>query len=105
MGRFINCFILVILKFKMATNDHIGSNGMVILHKMQSTAIGTVVDLIHCFNDLLLSMTREYDEIILVFDTYNGVSLKYATREARLQGHRVQCSTISTMKRASNILP
>ena len=26
MGRFINCFILVILKFKMATNDHIGSN-------------------------------------------------------------------------------
>ena len=61
-------------------------DGMVIVHKMQSTAIGTVVDLSHCFNDLLLSMTREYDEIILVFDTYNDVSLKYATREARLQG-------------------
>ena len=61
-------------------------DGMVILHKMQSTAIGTVVDLSHCFNDLLLSMTREYDEIILVFDTYKDVSLKYATREARLQG-------------------
>ena len=59
---------------------------MVILHKMQSTAIGTVVDLSHCFNDLLLSMTREYDEIILVIDTYKDVSLKYATREARLQG-------------------
>ena len=61
-------------------------DGMVILHKMQSTAIGTVVDLSHCFNDLLLSMTREYDEIILVFDTYKDVFLKFATREARLQG-------------------
>ena len=26
MGRFINCFILLFLKFKMATNDHIGSS-------------------------------------------------------------------------------
>ena len=33
-------------------------------------------------------MTRECDEIILVFDTYKDVSLKYATREARLQGQR-----------------
>ena len=41
-------------------------DGMVILHKMQSTALGIVVDLSHSFNDLLLSMTREYDEIILV---------------------------------------
>ena len=31
-------------------------------------------------------MTREYGEIIFVFDTYKDVSLKYATREARLQG-------------------
>ena len=45
-------------------------DGMVILHKMQSTALGIVVDLSHSINDLLLSMTREYDEIILVFDTY-----------------------------------
>ena len=36
-------------------------------------------------------MTREYDEIILVFDTYKDVSLKHATREARLQRqHPVQ---------------
>ena len=63
-------------------------DGMVIklLHKIQSTALGTVVDLSHRFNDLMLSMTREYDEIILVFDTYKDASLKYATREARLQG-------------------
>ena len=61
---------------------------MIILHKMQSTAIGTVVDLSHTFNYLLLSMTMEYDEIILVFDTYRDVCLKYTTREARLQGQR-----------------
>ena len=63
-------------------------DGMAILHKMQSTAIGTVVDLSHGFNYLLVSMSWEYDSIILVFDTYNDVSLKYATREARLQGQR-----------------
>ena len=32
-------------------------DGMVILHKMQSAALGIVVDLSHSFNDLLLSMT------------------------------------------------
>ena len=62
-------------------------DGMVMLHKMQSTALGTVVDLSHSFNDdMLLSMTREYDEIFLVFDTYKDVSLKYVIREAQLQG-------------------
>ena len=60
---------------------------MVILHQMQSTALGTVVDHSHSFNDLLLPMTREYDEIILVLDTYKY--LKYATtRAARLLGQR-----------------
>ena len=58
------------------------------LHKMQSTALGTVGDLRHVFNDLLVSMSWEYDAIILVFDTYKDVCLKYATREARLQGQR-----------------
>ena len=63
-------------------------DGMVILHKMQSTTLGIVVDLSYRFNGLLLSMNREYDEIILVLDTYKDVSLKYVTREARLQGQR-----------------
>ena len=54
-------------------------DGMVILHKMHSTALGTVVNLSHSFNCMLLSMTREYDEIIIVFDRYKDVSLKYAT--------------------------
>ena len=53
----------------------------VILHEVQSTALGTVVGLSHSFNDLLLSMTMEYYETILVFDTLKDVSLKYATRE------------------------
>ena len=39
----------------------------------------TVVDLSHSFNELLLSMTRNYDAAMLLFDT---------TREARLRGHR-----------------
>ena len=63
-------------------------DGMVTLHKMQSTGLGTVDDLSHNLNDLLLSMTREYVEIILVFDGYEDVYLKYATIEARLQGQR-----------------
>ena len=34
-------------------------------------------------------MTKDYGEIMLVIDTYcNNVSLKYATREVRLQGQR-----------------
>ena len=34
-------------------------------------------------------MTREYNEIMLVFDMYcKDVYLKYATREVRLQGQR-----------------
>ena len=33
-------------------------------------------------------MSWEYDAIILVFDTYKDVSLKYATGEARLEGQR-----------------
>ena len=61
---------------------------MAILHKMQSTALGTVDDLSHGFNGLLVSMSWEYDAIVLVFDTYKDVSLTYATREARLQGQR-----------------
>ena len=62
---------------------------IVILHKMKSNVLQTVVDLNHSFNELLLSMTRAYDEIILVCGTYcKDVSLKYATREMRLHGQR-----------------
>jgi len=33
-----------------------------------------------------LSLARDYDEIILVFDTYKADSLKSTTREKRRQG-------------------
>ena len=60
-------------------------DGIVVSHKMKSNALQTVVDLSHSFNELLFSITREYDEIMLVFESYGkDVSLKYATREARL---------------------
>ena len=52
-------------------------------------------------------MSWEYDAIILVFDTYKDMSLKYATRESRLQGqhpvqyqiHDERCIKHITMKR------
>ncbi|KAI4833348.1 hypothetical protein KUCAC02_016256 [Chaenocephalus aceratus] len=43
-----------------------------------------------CFNDRLMSLTRDYDEIILVFDTYRTDSLKSATRDKRRQGKAIQ---------------
>src|SRR6218665_3020897 len=43
-------------------------------------------DLSECFNDRLMSLIRDYDEIILVFDTYRDRSLKSATRNKRRQG-------------------
>ena len=46
----------------------------------------TVRDLSGCFNDRLMKMTQDYDEIILVFDTYRADSLKSATRDKRRQG-------------------
>lgn len=49
-------------------------DGMVLLQKMANkpATILTVKDLSECFNDRLMSLTRDYDEIILVFDTYTG---------------------------------
>lgn len=64
-------------------------DGMVLLQQMAKTAVTivTVQDLSQCFNDRLMCLTRDYDEIILVFDTYRDDSLKSATRAKRRQGH------------------
>jgi len=61
---------------------------MVLLQKMAAkpATIVTVKHLSECFNDRLMSLTRDYDEIILVFDTYRDDSLKNATRDKRRQG-------------------
>src|SRR6218665_1840829 len=44
---------------------------MVLLQQMtkKPATIVTVKDLSECFNNRLMSLTRDYDEIILVFDT------------------------------------
>src|SRR6218665_3292932 len=63
-------------------------DGMVLLQQMtkKPATIVTVKDLSECFNNRLMSLTRDYDEIILVFDTYIDYSLKSATRDKRRQG-------------------
>src|SRR6218665_2619998 len=63
-------------------------DGMVLLQKMakKPATIVTVKDISECLNDSLMSLTRDYDEIILVFDTYRDHSLKGATRDKRRQG-------------------
>lgn len=52
----------------------------------ETATLVTLKDLSSCFNDRLMQLTRDYDEIILVFDTYRADSLKSATREKRRQG-------------------
>jgi len=59
-------------------------DGMVLLQKMaKKPAIVTVKDLSECFNDRRKSLIRDYDEIIIVCDTYRDDSLKSATRDKR----------------------
>jgi len=48
--------------------------------------ITTVKDLGQHFNDKLMTLTAEFDEISLVFDTYKSDSLKQKTRARRRQG-------------------
>ena len=62
-------------------------DGMVIVRKLKKTsAIQTVKDLSQSFFGKLINLTREYDEILVVFDTYKSDSLKVTTRDRRLQG-------------------
>src|SRR6218665_411030 len=60
-------------------------DGMILLQQMtkKPATIVTVKNLSECFNNRLMSLTRDYDEIILVFDTYRDYSLKSATRDKR----------------------
>ena len=52
----------------------------------KTVTVVTVGDLSGCFNDRLMQIRQDYDEIILVFDTYRADSLKSATRDKRRQG-------------------
>ncbi|KAK5919141.1 hypothetical protein CgunFtcFv8_023060 [Champsocephalus gunnari] len=67
-------------------------DGMVLVQRLSKkpATVVTVKDLSGCFNDRLMSLIRDYDEIILVFDTYRTDSLKSATRDKRRQGKAIQ---------------
>ncbi|KAJ4946949.1 hypothetical protein JOQ06_008992, partial [Pogonophryne albipinna] len=67
-------------------------DGMVLVQRLSKkpSTVVTVKDLSGCFNDRLMSLTRDYDDIILVFDTYRTDSLKSATRDKRRQGKAIQ---------------
>ncbi|KAL7382044.1 hypothetical protein ABVT39_015833 [Epinephelus coioides] len=69
-------------------------DGMVLVQQlaMKQGTISTVKDLGQHFNDRLLMLTADFDEVILVFDTYKADSLKQKTREKRQQGKDpIQC--------------
>ena len=69
-------------------------DGMVFLQKLSKKAesIVTVLDLSAAFNESLIKVTRQFDEIIVVFDTYRTESLN-ATQEKK--GER-PCSVSNT---------
>jgi hypothetical protein len=60
-------------------------DGMVLIQKMakKPPTVVTVEDLSKYFNDKLISLTRDYDEVIVVFDTYKSDSLKNTTWKKR----------------------
>ena len=60
-------------------------DGMVVVQKLniKAATVKTVRDLSICYNDRLMDITRDYDEVIVVFDTYKHDSLKSKTRERR----------------------
>ena len=63
-------------------------DGMALVQRLtkKPATVVTVKDLSVFFNDRLMSLTHDYDEIVLVFDTYRADSLKSATREKRRHG-------------------
>ncbi len=62
-------------------------DGMVLVQQMtkKSGTFRTVKELSQHFNGRLLRLTEDFDEVILVFDTYKPDSLKQKTREKRRQ--------------------
>ena len=67
-------------------------DGMVLVQKLtkKPAMVVTVSDLSVCFNDRLMSLTRNFDEVILVFDTYKHDSLKSTRQKRRLGKDPVQ---------------
>lgn len=82
-------------------------DGMVLVQKMtkKTGTITTVKDLGQHFNDKLMTLTAEFDEIILVFDTfdtYKSDSLKQKTIEQDDDKAKIPSSTKSWMTPGSS---
>ena len=60
-------------------------NGMVIVQKqnIKAASVNTVKDLSVCFNAKLMAFARDFDEVIVFFDTHKADSLKRKTRQRR----------------------
>ena len=56
-------------------------DGMVLVQKLstRAAALETVKDVSVYFNDRLVDLTKDYDEVIVVFDTYRAGSLNKIT--------------------------
>ena len=83
---------------------------MVLVQQMtkKSGTISIVKDLSQHFNDRLLTLTEDFDEVILVFDTYKAKSLKQKTREKRRQGKdpiQYQIADDTSIKHTNGTLP
>ena len=78
---------------------------MVVDQKLSTkvSSVDTVRDLGVCFNDSILNITRDYDEMIIVLDTYRSESLKNITRQKRKkrihQQYQVQDETNTHLER------
>ena len=61
---------------------------MVLFQKMTTkpAIIVTMKDLSVCFNDRLINLTRSFDEVIVIFNTYKVDSLKSTTKQKRRKG-------------------
>jgi len=85
-------------------------DGMVLVQQMtkKSGTISIVKDLSQHFIDKLLTLTEDFDEVILVFDTYKAKSLKQKTREKRRQGKdhiQYQIADDTSIKHTNGTLP
>ena len=61
---------------------------MVLVQKLTTNpaTVVTVKDLSVCFNDRLMNLTRSFDEVIVVFNTYKIDSMKSTTKQKRRKG-------------------
>lgn len=70
-------------------------DGMVLVQKLSTkvAAVMTVKDLSVCFNDRLMNLTRHFDEVIVVFDTYRADSEEQnEAKETKGEGPRAVSS-------------